>query len=186
MDISGLLGWNQASMPVLSHGAAAETVTAALDRIADLSNNFGSFAFLDDMTAEQIAEAAAWTDLQNVQYLYSVNVTPDNYLQIKSAVSGKDGVALTYDIHAGMAEFMPMALMASTDYNRVNGVINYMYQQFGDETPSVTDTLLSDTLDTVAVNYLGQTQQAGRQITFYQRGFLQGDIADMGVYANEI
>lgn len=185
-DISVMLGWDQASMPVLSRGAEAETITAALDRIADLSNNFGSFAFLGDMAVAEIAEAAAWTDLQNVQYLYSVNVTPANYLQIKAAVSGKDGVALTYDIHAGMAEFMPMALMASTDYSRVNGVINYMYQQFSDEIPAVTDTILSDMLDAEAVNYLGQTQQAGRQITFYQRGFLQGDIADMGVFANEI
>lgn len=185
-DISSLLGWNQAAMPVVSDGAEAESITAALDRIADLSNNFGSFTFIDAMTTEEIAEAAVWTDLQNVQYLYSVNVTPANYLQIRNAVKGKDGVALTYDINDSMAEFMPMALMAATDYSRVNGVINYMYQQFGDEAPAVTATVLSDALDAEAINYLGQTQQAGKQITFYQRGFLQGDIADMGVFANEI
>lgn len=185
-DISAMLGWNQASMPVVSGGAAAETITAALDRIADLSNNFGSFAFIDELTIAEIAEAAAWTALQNVQYLYSVNVTPANYLQIREAVKGKDGVALTYDINDSMAEFMPMALMAATDYSRVNGVINYMYQPFNDEMAAVTETVLSDVLDAEAINYLGQTQQAGKQITFYQRGFLQGEISDIGVFANEI
>lgn len=185
-DIAAMLGWDQASRAVASDGAAAETITAALDRIADVSNNFGSFTFIDALTTAEIAEAAAWTDLQNVQYLYSVNVTPANYLQIRDAVKGKDGVALTYDISNSMAEFMPMALMAATDYSRVNGVINYMYQQFSDEIPAVTETVLSDALDAESVNYLGQTQQAGKQITFYQRGFLQGAIADMGVFANEI
>lgn len=186
VDISAMLGWNQAAMPVISHGAEAETITEALDRIADLSNNFGSFAFLENASTAQIAEAAVWCDLQNVQYMFSVNVTPTDYLQLRDAVKGKNGVALTYDINDSMAFFMPMALMASTDYDRVNGVINYMYQSFNGETPSVTTTALSDALDAESINYLGQTQQAGKQITFYQRGFLQGEIADMGVFANEV
>ena len=44
-DISGLLGLNAASNPVVSAGAAAETPAAAMARISNISNNFGSFCF---------------------------------------------------------------------------------------------------------------------------------------------
>jgi len=63
-----------------------------------------------------------------------------------------------------------------------------MYQQ-GDLTPSVTTNALADLYDPLRVNYYGQTQTAGTNISFYQRGVLMGgDTApvDMNVYANEI
>lgn len=185
-DVSGLLGWNTASGGIVSNGTAAATLTETLDAAVELSNNFASFGFLQALDAEQIEEAAAWTNGQNNQFMYSVNVTGDDYTAVQAAVSGYSGVALNYDAFNGYAWLMPMILTASIDWDRANGVINFMYHQFANIPVSVSTDQLSDTLDALGINYNGATQQAGNQIAFYQRGTLQGEVTDMGVYVNEI
>ena len=118
--------------------------------------------------------------------MYSLSVNASNYEDIRDAVKDYDGVALTYDIHADMAYYMPMALMASTNYDETDGVINYMFKQFPNDMASVTDEETSDRLDSLRINYVGSTSHSNSSISFYQPGFLQGSIPDMGVYANEI
>lgn len=185
--IASLLGWTLAKAPQLSNGADAETPLAAFQRVVNVNNNFGSFAFIDTLTTEQITSLAEYNHGLNVQYVFSIGVNSVNYTAIQAAVKNFDGVALTYnDNDTEFAAFMPMAIMAATDYDAPNGVVNYMFTQFSTETPSVYTDTLANTLDTVKVNYYGQTQSTGQNIAFYQRGYLQGSISDMGVYANEI
>jgi hypothetical protein len=90
-------------------------------------------------------------------------------------------------------EQFPMMIEAATNYYALNSVQNYMFQQ--DNTGSLQPTVFSNTdantYDNVYVNYYGQTQSAGTQIDFYQRGSMQGqnistNIKDMTSYVNEI
>lgn len=185
-DVSGLLGWNTASGGIVSNGTAAATLTETLNTAVELSNNFASFGFLQVLNAEQTEEAAVWTNGQNNQFLYSVNVADADYAEIQGKVAGYSGVALNYDAFNGYAWLMPMILTASIDWDRANGVINFMYHQFPSIPVSVSTDQLSDKLDGLGINYNGATQQAGNQIAFYQRGTLQGEVTDMGVYVNEI
>lgn len=185
-DVSGLLGWNTASGGIVSNGTAAMTLTQTLDQAVELSNNFASFSFLQQLNAEQIEEASVWTNGQNNQFMYSVNVSAEDYTEVQGKVSGYSGVALNYDAFNGYAWLMPMILTASIDWDRANGVINFMYHQFPSIPVSVSTDQLSDKLDSLGINYNGATQQAGNQIAFYQRGTLQGEVTDMGVYVNEI
>jgi hypothetical protein len=81
-----------------------------------------------------------------------------------------------------------MMIFAATDYAKTNAVQNYMFQQFN-LTPSVSSDSVANTLDANRINYYGNTQNAGQQISFYQRGTLMGPATsptDMGVFANEI
>lgn len=185
-DVSGLLGWNTASGGIVSNGTAAATLTETLDAAVELSNNFASFGFLQTLDAEQIEEVSGWINGQNNQFLYSVNVADADYTEIQGKVAGYSGVALNYDAFNGYAWLMPMILTASIDWDRANGVINFMYHQFPSIPVSVSTDQLSDKLDGLGINYNGATQQAGNQIAFYQRGILQGEVTDMGVYVNEI
>src|SRR5690606_35563230 len=88
-------------------------------------------------------------------------------------------------------EMFPMMIEAATNYNGINAVQNYEYQQVAGLTPSVSNDSDADFYDNLYINYYGLTQQAGQQIAFYQRGFLQGasvvtNIIDMNAYVNEI
>lgn len=181
------LGWTIGKQPQLSNGAAAETPLAAFQRVINVNNNFGSFAFVDTLSVAEITTVAQYNHSLNVQFMYSIAVNSVNYVETQLAVKSFDGTAITYnDNDNEFACFMPMAIMAATDYDAPNGVVNYMFTQFASETPSVYTDTMANTLDTAKVNYYGQTQSTGQNIAFYQRGYLQGSISDMGVYSNEI
>ena len=185
-SIKDLVGWSNAAAPIVSAGCAAETLSEALDRIANTSNNFGSFAFVESLTSDQVAEVATWTNAQNVAFLYSQHCTKSNYSDFAEACKGKNGACLTLGVSGDNAHFMPMAIGACINYARPAAATNFMFNQFNAETPTVTDDTMADRYDAKKINYLGATQQAGKNIAFYQRGVLQGDISDIGVYWNEM
>lgn len=167
-------------------GADAMTAVETVANAADISNNFFSFCFLvDNLTYGDVQAIAEWTSNQNVKYMFSIGVTKDNFRTVVGLVSDYNGVALTFDYHDAMAEFMPMSRIASIDYTKPNSAISMFYQQFTGVNPSVADTESAQILDGLKVNYYGQTSQAGQKVSFYQNGVLQGQISDMGVYANE-
>ena len=170
---------------ILSDGGDAETALECVVKSTGLSNNFFSFCFLNTISNSDIAELAAWTHGQNVNYLFSVAVNETNAETIQGLVETYDGVALTLDIWNEYGEFMPMSRIASVDYTRANAAISMFYQQFAGVTPSVNDTDVAAAYDALRVNYYGETAKGGISFPFYQNGVLQGSITDMGVYANE-
>ena len=189
-DASVMIGINPDSEGVqFSAGADAQTVTEVLTRSAEISNNFGSFAFVETLTAEQITEAATWNDAENVLYQYHVGVLPADSEAVSAALIGLSGTGITL-LNASLDEFpelLPSAILASTDYSRRAGVMNYMFNS-ASLTPSVTTNAAADLYDSQRVNYYGETQTAGQLRRFYQRGVLTGtaaDPVDMNVYANE-
>lgn len=186
-DVATRLGWGIGA--VMSPGVAVTSISDTLGVSADSSNNFGSFIFLDDLTNDQVIEAAQWNAARNVEFMFLVPVTDANMTALSAALIGVAGVALTYTpLTTEFDEMAPMMIMAATDYTRQNSVQNYMFYQF-DLTPKISTTALSDQLDNMRVNYYGSTQTAGQIINFYQRGVLGGDGSDpvdMNTYANEL
>lgn len=186
-DVSAMLALNAASNPIISAGANAETPAEAMGRVSNLSNNFGSFTFISALANTDIAAVAEWNAAQNVKYVYSQAVSPTNYAAIQEAVKGIEGVCLTLDANNDNACYMPMAVGACIDYNKAGAATNFMFQQFDSDVPSVTSDTDANKYDALKINYLGATQQAGKVIAFYQRGYLQGsNIVDLGVYWNEM
>lgn len=190
-DMRPLLGWAPPGVR-LSFGSDIQTITEVLTESTELSNNYGSFSFIDILLAAESLEAATWNDGENVKFMFTEKVGDADAATLQASLANLGGVGLTlYDGALSPAEYpwlLPSSIMAATPYFRRASVQNYMFQQ-ASLTPSVTGDTLSATYDAIAVNYYGQTQQAGQNIAFYQRGFLQGlssDPVDMGIYANEV
>ncbi len=187
-QVAGLLGWDSAHSAIFSDGAVTQTITELLDTATDITNNFGSFVFIPELDLDQITEAATWNATENVMFQYHVPVALADYADYSAALIGFEGTGVTVSETAGeYPEMLPTAITASTDYNARNSVQNFMFQQ-ANLTASVTDTTLSNSLDAARINYYGATQTAGRNLSFYQRGFLMGGSTapvDMTTYANE-
>lgn len=86
-------------------------------------------------------------------------------------------------------EQIPMMIEAATNYANANSVQSYMFQIFPGIVPSVTTDSAANSYDSLSVNYYGQTQAAGQQLSFYQRGLMQGPSTaplDMTTYVNEL
>lgn len=187
-DISATIGWDEASSPILSDGIDAEAIADILNKTVELSDNFGSFAFIDlELSATNAAEIGAWNSAQNFEYMFCGDVTDINYTAVIAVAKGYAGMAINYQPFVDVlpAYLMPATIFASTNYNKVNGTVNYMYQQFPAQAVTVDTNALAAILDPLFINYNGQTQKAGSKIEFYQDGFL-ADGTDMAVYANEI
>ncbi len=167
---------------------SSDVITDILTSTTDTNNNFGSFVFAETLILDNVELAAAWADSQNVRYLYSEDVTSANATAWSAALIGLSGSALTLAQTNEYHKIMPCAILAATDYTLRSAVQSYMYQEFS-ATPTVTTTTLSNSYDALRVNYYGQTQTAGQNISFYQRGYMNGlatDPTDMGVFANEM
>lgn len=189
VDVLAPLGWATGSGVILSDGSAAQTVSDILADSTEASDNFGSFTFIDsNFTQDQIVEAAEWNDTQNNMFMFCPRVTAATAAAVSAAVFTLSGVGLTLaPLSDEYPEMAPMMQLAATDYTRRNSTINYMFKDF-DLSPSVTTNADANTYDDLRVNYYGQTQSAGQNLSFYQRGYLMGgstDAKDMNTYANE-
>jgi len=186
-DLATALGWGAGA--VLSPGVAVSTIPDALSASVAVSNNFGSFAFVETLTADETVEAAAWNAARNVEFMFCARVTAADAAAISADTLALAGCGLVFAPDAAeYDEVLPMAVLAATDYGRRAAVQNYMFQM-GALTPKVSSNADADTYDNLRVNYYGNTQSAGQQINFFQRGVLTGpDTApvDMNTYANEM
>jgi len=190
-----LLNWAEGANPVTnarwSDSQLIQTPTQTLDASTSISDNFGSFLFMGSLTDEQKVEIAIWNDLQNVFYMFCLAVLPADATTTSADLIDISGTCMTLIDGTEtntFPEMMPMAILAATDYSRVDAAQNYMFQQ-GFLTPTVEDTSESNNYDSLRINYYGATQKAGKLIAFYQRGLMTGlssDPTDMNVYANEM
>lgn len=193
--ISGLssvltpIGWD--STAVFSDGIATQSITDVLSSSTELSNDFGSYVFIPTLDLVQVEESSAWNINNNNEFQYHVPVLRADAQSYFDTLKGYAGTGITLYVPANVDEYhemVPCSLLASQDFSKSGAAANYMYVQDSRLTPTVTSTTESDTLDAIRCNYYGQTQEAGAQISFYQRGTLMGGSTaplKMGVYANE-
>lgn len=156
----------------------------------DISNNYGSFLLTRKLELTQVIELAMANQAKNVQFIYLVGCTPLEAEEYSAALLsiGSIGLTLIDEDNTDFDEQIPGIIMAATNYNRRNGVTNYMYKQFSGVTPKVTTNRDARKFDKLRINYYGQTQNAGNTIEFYQRGSLMGGGTSpvaMNVHANE-
>lgn len=173
----------------ISNGVDAETVVDALTETTLATNNFGSFAFIPELTLDQYDEAGSWNAAQNVLFQFMVPVEDADAEDFSARLIGLAGLGMTLRQQADeYPEMLPMNVLAATNYTRRASVQNFMFQQQSGLSPLVMSADQANRLDALRVNYYGRTQTAGQFIDFYQRGFLGGGATapiNMNTYANE-
>lgn len=186
-DVRALLGWDATA--VFSPGVDAQEPLDALLASVQVSDNFGSFAFIPTITAGQVAAVATQNDTYNVKFIYLHPMAAADAASLYGALSGYSGVACVLSpLATEYPELLPAMVLAATDYNARNSVQNYMYQQ-ATLTPAVLDDATATVMDNARVNYYGRTQTAGQFLDFFQRGVMMGlatDPVDLNTYANEM
>lgn len=191
-DLSNLLGWDIANTPVLSEGTGTQTVTDVLNKTIDISTNFLTFGFLNPSDAySNLDRIGAWTQEQNFSYRLCFDLGASNYQEGIVVAQKYSGLTAHYNINYGIEGINPAWIMsailpATTNYDSVNAVKNYMFQEFPQQPVAVgnNDGTLYQTLDSLLINYNGQTQKSGKKLAFYQNGF-NTDGVDTAIFDNE-
>lgn len=187
----GLYGrQNGGQATVISGAPTTASPVESVEPSIELSNNFGSFAFLATLTLDQHLTIAQANADRGVEYEYLIPVTAANYEAWSAALLNIGGCSLVLvgDANTEHDEVMPAAIKAATDYDARSGAVSYMYRSNDQLTAKVKATDLSKALNAARVNYYGQTQSAGRNLAFYQRGVMMGGSTwpvDQNIYANE-
>ncbi|MBR2505970.1 MAG: DUF3383 family protein, partial [Bacilli bacterium] len=152
-------------------GVDSNGYSTAFDIIYQANNNFATFVFLGLSNSSDIATLATHiaTDYPS-EFMMIVPVTSSTYSTIQPAVANINGVSLELvDNSDGKYNYvLPMSITATTDYNKENGTVNYMYMQDNNMGVVVDDDTSAETYDEVKINYYGRTQQAGQKLAFYQ------------------
>lgn len=196
-DLLAPLGWTAPGV-ILSNGTAAQLVAANLAQLVNISNNFGSICptYGLALTLANVEAIGNWNNslTPNVQFEYSVAVTAANAATWSAALLGIGGTTVTLEYPGGADptgayhEMIPMMIFAATNYNGINSVQNYKYQQFN-ATPTVTNDTDYSTYTGLRINFYGVTQTAGQLISFYMNGYMMGLASNpnfQNLYANEI
>lgn len=190
------LAWTDAA--ILSDGKDAQTAVEAVTQTSELSDNFGSFHYVDLVPGTPIlseADAIAislWNSGENFKYIFCLPTAAATYVSLMAAISAIAGTGVTLSPVTGEYPAMvPMMVFAATNFDALASVQNYMFQFVGGLTASVVTTTDFSTFNAARVNFYGNTQTGGAVISFYMSGFLTGSAAagaalDMGVYANEV
>lgn len=202
-DASGLLGLVGGDVSSTA-GRVGDNAVQTMERTTNISDNFGSFAFIDaldnwqsSVIGSRMQDLAAWNAAWNNKFIFSHYITESAATQAWfAAMMGYSGFAVTLTQDNGAQPSIdsevfqaqsPMEILAATDYNAINGTQNYMYYQFANRSfaadvdgklvarpGAIDDTTKSKAMNSIRVNYQGVTMTAGQQIAFYQRGLLMG------------
>lgn len=172
-------------------GRPTGTLSQIFENCYQVSNNFATFIVDGYYSAAEKATLATYVaENYPSEFMFVVPVTSSDYQTLQAALSNINGVSLEL---CGTAEdtgkfnfVLPMAITATTDYNKENGTVDYMYTQDANMNVIVDNDTEAEQYDDVKVNYYGRTQQAGQKLAFYQNGVLQGNYQDQNIYVNEI
>lgn len=192
-DVATALALMTTQGAVLIQGSPVQQPVDELIGSVGGNGNFGSFCFMGAPTLEQVTAVALQNKTYNVQFQYWVLASPEDYSTYSAALIGIGGTGLVFELDTltEYPEMIPMEILGATDFTARAGVQGYMFRQDGSTTPSVNDnpgTIQSDALDVLRVNYYGQTEINGQDVSFFQRGTMCGlatDPQDINVYANE-
>ena len=138
-DLAGPLGWlpSAVAVPViLSNGTAAQTLTANLNQLITINNNFGSFCLGASAanTLPNIEACANWNYslTPNVQFLFCWSVERGQRGRVAVVHRGRRrpcGQRFNRPSPASTRRCSRWSSSAATNYQARNSVQNYMFQQ---------------------------------------------------------
>ena len=170
--------------------SSVETPAEAFARVDSITNDFGSFTFMEEpvepYTIAQLQAVASDNSSKNFKYLFCIGFEKgdERLSSFKTGFSSYSGTCVVQGTDT-YAAAIPMAISAAVDYNKAGSTVCMMFKQVGGEIASVETGTEADELDAAFVNYYGKTQTNGQQLSFYQRGF-NSDGVDTAVYFNEL
>ena len=187
------LGLSSATGAVAQAGMAAMSEDANMTAIARADGNWVSFTTLYTADADEIEALAKWTNDQKVEYAYfpytdaDGDTVPSNPNNLPNTLKTADyeGTVLMFGTidHAVAA----MAIWASVDWNRYNGLPTMAFRSQNGLAASVTDETVAENLLSMNVNYYGRYASRVEDFTFFYNGKLTGgDFGFIDAYIGNI
>lgn len=178
--LSADLNLTTATGAVLSQGVAATTAATLMNGVLAVQQNWATFMTVSQPTLTIMEAFAAWVNAQNEQYIYvnwDSNVvateTPPQSGVFGQIVAGYNGCVSVYDAVGTIAAFVCGAI-ASTNYNALNGYINYAAKSNPLLTPNVTNLQTYLNLVGNGYNCYAGVATANQNFQWFEPGSVSG------------
>ena len=188
---AGLL-FTQATGAVLSQGAVAATPSAFMQALTLTTQNWGGFSTMfEPGLADKIA-FSAWTSGTNKRYAYigwdsDVNATTSGTTNTWGYALSENAYEGSFPIYAGLSQAaFELGVMASIDFDRLNGRITFAFKSQAGLSPSVTDATIASNLIANGYNYYGAYATSAESWNFTYPGTVSGTFKWFDSYVNQI
>ena len=175
-DVSATLGLTQASGAVLSQGADAMTEAQNLDAICNVTRNWVMFTTLWEADVNEDEAYANWAD-QDEDYCYVAWDTDKNLENQQTQASTRAAqVTNNYCIGYVYGDFrlsaFALAVGASINWQRSQGMLTWFGKSASGLTPTVTDEQVADNLESIRCNYYGEFATRNAEFIMFAQGTL--------------
>ena len=175
-----LLGLTAATGAVAIAGMAAMSESANMTAIAEADGNWVGFTTLYDALDAEVIALAEWNAEQKVEFLFvphtdtAADTVPSNASNLPNSLKtlNVEGTLLVF----GSVDLsvLVLAINASIDWNRNNGLPSYAFRTQSGLAATVTDETTANNLLSMRVNYYGRYASRVEDFTFLYDGKMIG------------
>ena len=190
--LSAGLKFTAATGAIISQGAAIDTPSSAMNSLKAFTQNWVSFTTLwEPLLADKLL-FADWTTGQNQRFMYVawdtdaqaiVNGSTTCFGAVAKA-QAYDGVVPLYNTLA-LASFA-LGMVASIDFNNVNGRITAAFKSQAGFAATVTDQQIAANLIANGYSFYGSYATANDQFTFMYNGQMTGKWKWIDTFVNQV
>ena len=176
-----------------SAGNAQQSLTATMNNLVDVNQNWVGLATVNDYDDAQKLELAAWVNSQNNRYFYSMHDDSEDALIANSSTA----LVPTQITPAGYQAVFPMygdfrdavtalSYAASLNVNATRGRVTYKFREFSGITPKVTSLAAAVALETNGYNYYGSYGLNKTQGAYAAPGSITGDFLWLDSFVGQV
>lgn len=177
---------------IISLGSDALTTTQNMALIKEQTQNWVSFTTLYEADNSEHLGLAAWASSQGIEYLY-VGWTKDAQLLVQGSTGSiadliddaeYGATTLVYD-NVQIATFL-LGAIASVNWERYQGTINYAFKHVDGVAASVTNQTDADLLLAKGVSFMGNFATRNDDFTFFYDAQMFGDYGYVDAFVNTV
>ena len=175
-----LLGLTADKGAIPIEGSPALSASENMTNIAEADGNWVSFTYLYTASNEEIIALAEWSSEQKVEFLFVAHTETEGDA-VPSNSSNRPNSLKALDVEGTLVVFgginhavLVMAIGASIDWNRYNGLPSFAFRTQSGLVASVTDEAVAENLLTEKVNYYGRYASRVEDFTFLYNGAMIG------------
>lgn len=191
-SVATLLGLTSDAGAILSQGSDALTPTQNMALIKEQTQNWVSFTTLYTADQAEHLGLAEWASSQGIEYLYvgwtadaSLLVQgSDNTIAAKIKAAEYGATTLVWD-NVNVATFV-LGSIASVNWERYQGTINYAFKKVDGVAATVTDQTDADLLLSKGVSFMGNFATRNDEFTFFYDAQMFGDYKYIDAFVNTV
>lgn len=190
--VATLLNLTDEAGAVTSSGSDIVSIPDTMESILTQTQNWATFTTLWMPSQDEVLDYASWANSKGVEYLYVYSdnspalLDPGATNTIAAAIKGQNLGAVTGEYGDTRYSAFVLGIIASIDYNRLNGAITTAFKSQSGLPSNVTTSLNALYLTEKGMNFYGDYASRNDSFIFHYPGHMFGKYNYIDTYVNAI